>query len=430
MIVQNARGTRDLLPAMMHRRLAAMDLIRQSFVAFGFEPLETPAIERIDTLMGKYGEEGDQLIFRILERGEGGREGKADLALRYDLTVPLARVMAMNQSIPLPFKRYQIQPVWRADKPQRGRYREFYQCDGDIIGAPGRAADAECLALASDALSRLGFQDYVVHTNDRRLLSALVAAAGAAELESDVLVAVDKLDKIGVDGVTKELAQRGVPTASIDRLWRLLEAPEDLDRTAEAIGAAAEQPAAELREVFRLAAALGARNVRYDATLARGLSYYTGPVYEVKLTEGNVGTVTAGGRYDGLIGMFSGKPVPAVGVSVGLDRLFVVMEERGMFGDLRTRTRALVTTFTPDLAAASCTLAGELRRAGQPVETWLGDAGKLGKQFKYAADRGIPYAVVLGPDELAAGKVALKDLRTGQQEQLDRGALAARLAQG
>jgi histidyl-tRNA synthetase len=427
MSVQAARGTRDLLPAVLHRRLAVIQAIRETFAAYGFEPLETPAMERIDTLMGKYGDEGDKLIFRILERGEGGREGKADLALRYDLTVPLARVMAMNQSLPLPFKRYQIQPVWRADKPQRGRFREFYQCDCDIVGAPGRAADAECLALASDALTRLGFADYVIHTNHRALLRALVGACGLAERESEVLVAVDKLDKIGVAGVTAELEGRGIEAGAIDTLWRLLERPADLDVVAEAIGADAQAPAEELRETFRLATALGARNVVFDATLARGLSYYTGPVYEVKLTEGNVGSVAAGGRYDGLIGMFSGKQVPAVGVSLGLERLHVILEERGRLGDTRTRTRAMLTVFSAETQGPTFALAASLRAAGVEVETWLGSPGSLGKQFKYAADRGVPYALVLGPDELARGVAAVKDLRSGVQEHVPTADIATRI---
>ena len=220
-----AKGTRDFLPAQMRRRLAVIQAIREVYASYGFEPLDTPAMERVETLMGKYGEEGDRLIFKILERGEGGREGKADLALRYDLTVPLARVIAMNQGIPLPFKRYQVAPVWRADRPQKGRFREFYQCDGDIVGTTSLLADAECIAMAHDALVKLGFDDFVIHVNHRALLRAIVTAAGAADQETEVLVAVDKLDKIGVDGVTKELLERGIPADAVERLWAILRAP-------------------------------------------------------------------------------------------------------------------------------------------------------------------------------------------------------------
>ncbi len=426
-VAQNARGTRDLLPAQMHARLHVIGLVREVFARYGFEPLETPAFERLETLMGKYGDEGEKLIFRILERGEGGREGKADLALRYDLTVPLARVIAQHADIAMPFKRYQVQPVWRADRPQRGRFREFYQCDADIVGVDSRVADAECLAVASDGLSRLGFTNYTIKLNHRALLRAIVAAAGAADREGEVLVAIDKLDKIGVEGVSEELGRRGFDSAVVARLWEVLAAPADLAAVAAAVGEAAAGPAAELREVLAHAAALGARNVAFDATLARGLGYYTGAVFEAVIHDGGVGSVGGGGRYDGLVGMFSGRQVPAVGVSLGLERLLVVMEERGMLPGIGTRTRALVTRFGAELDAASLGLAAELRAAGLEVEAWLGAPGKLGKQFQYADSRGIPYAVVLGPDELAEGVVAVKTLATGEQRRVPRDQLAEAL---
>ncbi|MBM4390473.1 MAG: histidine--tRNA ligase [Deltaproteobacteria bacterium] len=415
--VQNARGTRDLLPAQMHGRLHVIGVIREVFASFGFEPLETPAFERIETLMGKYGEEGEKLIFRILERGEGGREGKADLALRYDLTVPLARVIAQNPAIPMPFKRYQVQPVWRADRPQKGRFREFYQCDADIVGIDSRLADAECLAVAHEALSRLGFADFQVRVNHRKLLSAICAAAGAADRESEVLVAIDKLDKIGRDGVSKELADRAFAPEVIERLWTILAQPADLDAVEAAVGEGARAPAAELRELFAHVANLvpGSPRIAFDATLARGLGYYTGPVFEAVILEGGVGSVSGGGRYDGLVGMFSGRQVPAVGVSLGLERLLVVMEERGMLPTGGTRTKVLVTRFSPDTDAAALRVASRLRAEGIETETWLGAPGGLGKQFKYAAGRGIPLAVVVGPEELEAGAVSLKDLRSGHQ---------------
>lgn len=435
-----AKGTRDFLPAEMRRRLAVIQTIREVYATFGFDPLETPAIERLETLMGKYGDEGNQLVFKILERGEGGREGKADLALRYDLTVPLARVMAMNQALPLPFKRYQIAPVWRADRPAKGRFREFYQCDGDIVGSSSLVCDAECIAMAHLALEKLGFADFVVHVNHRGLLSAIVAAAGVADRETDVLVAVDKLDKIGVDGVTKELLERGIPDEVVSRLWAILEKPEDLEAVwAEvargliavawdetAIDTAAKA-VADLRALFGHLRALGATRFVFDATLARGLGYYTGPVYEVKLLEGGVGTVAGGGRYDGLIGMFSGKQVPAVGISIGLERILVVMEERGMVAGATSPVRALVTVFSTETVTASLELAAELRGAGVATEVWLGKPGELGKQFKYANQRGVPYAVVLGPEEIGKGVVALKNLATGAQVVLDRAEFVARL---
>ena len=415
MSVQAARGTRDLLPEAMHRRLHVIARIREVFQRFGFEPLETPAIERIETLMGKYGDEGEKLIFRILERGEGGREGKADLALRYDLTVPLARVMAMNAGTPLPFKRYQVQPVWRADRPQKGRFREFYQCDADIVGSRSRVADAECIAIADVAIAALGFERFEVRVNHRALLRAIVAAAGAPEREGEVLVAIDKLDKIGREGVTNELLGRGLDAGVIDRLWAILAEPASLDAVAAAVGEAASAPAEELREVIANARALGASHVVFDATLARGLGYYTGPVFEAVLTDGGVGSVSGGGRYDGLIGMFSGRDVPAVGVSLGLERLLTVMEERGMLQGAGTRTRALVTIFSADLAQDALTTARGLRAAGIDTEAWLGEPGSLGKQFKYAAGKGIPFAIVRGPSEVEAGTANVKDLRSGEQ---------------
>lgn len=415
MSVQAARGTRDLLPEAMHRRLHVIARIREVFQRFGFEPLETPAIERIETLMGKYGDEGEKLIFRILERGEGGREGKADLALRYDLTVPLARVMAMNAGTPLPFKRYQVQPVWRADRPQKGRFREFYQCDADIVGSRSRVADAECIAIADVAIAALGIERFEVRVNHRALLRAIVAAAGAPEREGEVLVAIDKLDKIGREGVTNELLGRGLDAGVVERLWAILAEPASLDAVAAAVGEAATAPAEELREVIANARALGASHVVFDATLARGLGYYTGPVFEAVLTDGGVGSVSGGGRYDGLIGMFSGRDVPAVGVSLGLERLLTVMEERGMLEGAGTRTRALVTIFSADLAQDALATARELRAVGVDTEAWLGEPGSLGKQFKYAAGKGIPFAIVRGPSEVEAGTANVKDLRSGEQ---------------
>ena len=425
--VQNARGTRDLLPAQMHARLHVIGIFRDIFRRYGFEPLETPAFERIETLMGKYGDEGEKLIFRILERGEGGREGKADLALRYDLTVPLARVVAQHTTLPMPFKRYQIQPVWRADKPQHGRFREFYQCDVDVVGVSSRVADAECVALVSDALSALGFADYQIKVNHRKLLSAIVAAAGAADREGEVLVAIDKLDKIGVDGVSKELSERGFAPEVLTKLWEILAAPGDLAAVAAAVGDGADAPAAELRELFAHASALGAKNYVFDATLARGLGYYTGAVFETVITGGGVGSVSGGGRYDGLVGMFSKRDVPAVGVSLGLERLLVVMEERGMLPTGGTATQVLVTRFSAELDGASLAAAAALRAAGVAVETWAGAPGKLGNQFKLADGRGIPYAVVIGPDEAAAGLVNLKNLKTGEQVKLPVAEVAAKL---
>lgn len=419
------KGTRDLLPEQMHNRLHVIGLLREVFTRFGFEPLETPAFERIETLTGKYGEEGDKLIYRILERGEGGREGKADLALRYDLTVPLARVMAMHPELKLPFRRYQMQPVWRADRPQKGRFREFWQCDVDIVGTTSPLADAECLAVVGDALTTLGFRDYTIRVNDRRLLASLARLTGASDekREMSVLIALDKLDKIGRDGVDGELASRGFATDGIAALWGALDRGRDdgdphaaLDRIADGLDDAARDGVATLHRVIDAALGLGvdARRLRFDPTLARGLDYYTGPVFETEVTEPKIGSISGGGRYDRLVGMFAGRPLPAVGVSLGLERVITVMEELGMLPGQPTAARVLVAVWGPDTQAASLRAAHALRAAGVPVELYVDDA-KLGKQLKYASQKGHRFALVIGPDEAARGDVGVKDLASGEQ---------------
>jgi histidyl-tRNA synthetase len=410
MPVQLARGTRDILPTALRARRQVVSTLAEVFARAGFEPLETPAIERLDTLMGKYGDEGDKLMFRILERGEGAAAGRTDLGLRYDLTVPLARLVAMHPELALPFRRYQVQPVWRADRPQAGRFREFVQCDGDIVGAPGPIADAECLALVSQGIRALGFTAFTVKVNHRGILTAIAAAAGIPE--GPALVAIDKLDKVGRDGVSAELRAQGHDPSA---LWSIL----DGDGPA-AFGGIAPDAARSIDEVLRRAADLGASNLRFDATLARGLGYYTGAVYEVVIEDSGVGSVAGGGRYDGLIGMFCGREVPAVGVSFGLDRLLTVMEARGMLGGAGSGTRAFVTLFDEPGVTESLAFAAELRAAGIATETWLGPAGALGRQLKQAAGRGIPFALVMGPDERAAGNVAVKDLRSGEQRVVPR----------
>ena len=401
------KGTRDLLPAQMLPRLRVIATLREVFARYGFEPLETPAMERIETLLGKYGEEGDKLIFKVLKRGEGEERGEVDQALRYDLTVPLARVIAMNPQIPLPFKRYQCSPVWRADRPQRGRYREFWQCDVDVVGSDDRVSDAEVLACFSDCYTALGFTGVTIQLNHRAWLRAMADALGAGAQETSLLIALDKLDKVGPDGVSKELSARGFQTAQIDGLWRILE-------TGEVPGGEAAE--AELDQILSMTRALGVPEgrIKRDRTLARGLDYYTGAVFEAVVETPKIGSIGAGGRYDGLVGMFAGKRIPAVGVSVGLDRVITVMDELGLNRDAGTSTRVWVTVFHADTRTASLQAAGALRAAGVPCEIAL-DGGKVGKQLKSADARGVPYALVLGPDEIARGEVVLRDLRTGEQ---------------
>lgn len=422
MSVHLAKGTRDHLPEKMNQRLHVIGILREVFERYGFEPLETPAFERIETLMGKYGDEGEQLIFKILKRGEGGKRGEVDQALRYDLTVPLARVVAMNSALRMPFKRYQIQPVWRADRPQRGRYREFVQCDVDTVGCTSMLADAECVAVLHDGLQALGFTGFTIRVNHRALLRACVEHVGLGDMESSVLIAIDKLDKIGRDGVNAELSGRGVSDEAIATLWELfsVRGPGALDHLEAVLGEPAIGPINELREMLDAAAEMGVvlDRLLVDPTLARGLGYYTGPVFEAEVTEPKIGSISGGGRYDGLVGIFSNREVPAVGLSLGLDRLVVVMEELGLFPDLRSASKVLVTVYSEELRPHSIRAASSIREAGVPAQLVLDRVGKIGKQFKAADQAGIPWVVVIGPDDLAAGTVSLKHLPSGTQENL------------
>ena len=401
------KGTRDLLPAQMNRRLQVIDTIRGIFARYGFDPIETPAFERIETLTGKYGDEGEKLMFRILKRGEGGKRGEVDSALRYDLTVPLARMMAMNPGLPLPFKRSQIQPVWRADRPQKGRFREFYQCDVDTIGTTSPVADAECIAVVYDTLMTLGLTDFTIRVNHRQLLQALAQSIGTQD-ETGLLVALDKLDKIGRDGVSRELGERGFDATQVETLWAHIDgAPIE----------GAQEAEAELQTILGLAQDMGVdtAKVKIDRTLARGLDYYTGPVFETVLNGEYTGSISGGGRYDGLIGMFSGKAsVPAVGVSLGIERIFMLMDELGLCPDSQTSTDVWVTVFSEETRSASLKAATALRQAGICTQVSV-RVGKLSKQFKDAHNRGVSWAMIIGPDDMAAGQVALKNMQTGEQ---------------
>jgi histidyl-tRNA synthetase len=439
-------GTRDFLPEDMARRKHVVAVIEEIYQRYGFLPLETPAIENLSTLLGKYGEEGDQLIFRLLHRGDklarllagAGpiRESQlADLGLRYDLTVPLSRVMAQHAgALPRIFRRYQIQPVWRADRPGKGRFREFYQCDADIVGSTSMAVEAELLAAVCEVFDRLGFEAISVRVNHRQLLTDLVSAAGIPPaLEADALVALDKLDKIGADGVAEELAERGIAETGVEALRPILDGeiaaggPEVLESLAGRLGDTERGARAlqELRQMLQLAERTpAAGRLVVDPVLARGLSYYTGPIFEV--TEADLaGSLAGGGRYDELIGMFLGRPVPACGVALGLERILVVMAQRNMFAHTATGPQVLVTCFSEDLLGESLALAGELRSAGVAVESYP-EATKLGKQLKYASQRSFRLAAILAPAELEKGVVQVKDLEAGEQHELPRAEAGAR----
>jgi histidyl-tRNA synthetase len=424
-----ARGMRDFLPADVRRRRYVIGVIEDVYRRYGFEPLETPALENIETLTGKYGEEGAKLIFKVLRRGEHESSGETDLALRYDLTVPLARVVAEHRGrLPKFFKRYQIQPVWRADRPARGRFREFYQCDVDAIGSRSPVVEAEMCSAACDVLQRLGFDDFVVRVNHRALLTGLLDAAGVAgELHGTALVALDKLDKIGADGVRQELATRGIDPAAAEQLLRQFSSEATPAVLEAALGDRPEARAAlrELQTIMSLCEWTGAAGrLRVDPSLARGLSYYTGTIMEVTVPD-LAGSLGGGGRYDGLIGMFSGEDIPACGFSLGLERILVVMGERNMFpADVDgAAADILVTLFDADGMPDALRLASELRAAGHRVDVYP-EPDKLGKQFKYAAATGVAKVAIVGSDERAAGVVTIKDMRTGEQTQIPRAQVA------
>jgi len=432
-----ARGMRDFLPDDVRRRAHVIGVIARVYERYGFEPLETPAVENLETLLGKYGDEGNQLIFKILKRGEHEASGQADLALRYDLTVPLARVIAHHQAkLPRLFKRYQIQPVWRADRPARGRFREFYQCDVDALGSTSPAIEAELCAAVSDALVELGFTDFVIRLNHRQLLASILLACGVpAALQGTALVTVDKLDKVGAEGVKAELLQRGVPGGAA--LLRAFQAANDaptgeLDRLAEFLG---DEPGgmsaiANLREIVALAAGTKADGrIRIDPSLARGLSYYTGAIMEIAVAD-LAGSLGGGGRYDNLVGMFLGQDVPACGFSLGLERILVVMGERNMFPPALARSAAdvMVSVFDQKDLGSAMAVAGRLRADGLRVLVYP-DADKIGKQIKYADSRGIPFVALLGSNEVAAGTVTVKDLKAQTQQTYDQRAAAAQIRQ-
>ena len=418
-----ARGMRDFLPEDVRRRDYVIGVITSVYERYGFEPLETPALENIETLTGKYGEEGNKLIFKVLRRGEHESSGETDLALRYDLTVPLARVVAEHRGkLPKFFKRYQIQPVWRADRPARGRFREFYQCDVDAIGSTSPVVEAEMLAAVSQVLQRLGFTDFTIQLNHRALLTALLNAAGIdATRHATALVAIDKLDKIGRDGVRDDMVARGSSAESATVCLDAFESPDAFDRLVaqEEGGAAARQNIAQILELADAGPARG--HVTLTPRLARGLSYYTGAIMEVAVPD-LAGSLGGGGRYDGLIGMFCGEEIPACGFSLGLERILVVMTERAMFpeGVASAAADVMMTQFEGEPIDDTLALARELRDAGLRVDVYP-DADKLGKQFKYAAARGVKFVIVAGADERARGEVTLKNLVTGQQTAVPRG---------
>ena len=439
---QPARGMRDFLPEEVRKREYVIGVVKDVYERYGFEPLETPAVENIETLTGKYGEEGNQLIFKILKRGVHAGTGEADLALRYDLTVPLARVVAeYRDKLPKFFKRYQIQPVWRADRPARGRFREFFQCDVDVLGSRSMVVEAEICAASSDVLRSLGFNDFCVRLNHRKALTGILAVAGVPlDQHETALIALDKLDKIGIDGVNNEFASRGVEKHAGDRLLSFFSALQQLERAAEiAAGDDAVQAlnkavlgrivefvgdnelgakgVDELQSIIDFAGATGISDrIKIDPTLARGLSYYTGAIMEINVKD-LAGSLGGGGRYDNLVGMFLGQDIPACGFSLGLERIFVVMDERNMFPPevASSPAEVMVAIWNENSVSDSIALARELRNAGLRVDLYP-EADKLGKQFKYASSLNVGFVAVIGEEEAAKGQVAIKDMQSGEQQ--------------
>lgn len=399
---QTLKGFRDFLPKEAKRRQYVIETLRKVFAFYGFEPLETPALEYEEVLLGKYGEEGDKLTYRFTDRG--GRK----VALRYDQTVPLARVVAQYDSaLAIPFKRYQIQPVWRAENPQKGRYREFLQCDADIIGTSSSLADAEVIAAALAGVKALGFTNFKALINDRSLFK---------NLPKEAIVTVDKLKKIGRESVLAELMKKGLGK-TIQDVSLILRSIEEMSQTEN------------ISQIYSSLKGLGVGSTSYQfsPTLARGLDYYTGLIFEVEIDGYNAGSVCGGGRYDKLIGMFANKDVPAVGFAFGFDRLMEAMDELNLFPTNVTEssTKVLVTIFSPELKQKSIAIASRLRGVpdGTPLrsnsistELFLDENTPLEKQLKYANQKGIPYTIIVGPEEAAKNMVALRNMTTREQK--------------
>jgi len=433
---QPPKGTRDYFPNEIRARDRAVATVKRVFESFGYAPLETPALERLDVLTGKYGDEADRLIFRILKRGAAGKRGEADLGLRYDLTVPLARVMAANQDLPRPFKRYQVQPVWRAERPQRGRFREFIQCDVDCVGTASVLADAEMVAVMHETLAALGLVEYRISINHRKILSAFM---DSLNLPPGVQLAdireIDKLDKIGIDGVREGLIKGGTAAPAVERIISYIDAGATkyfaayIENAKSYVGAS-PAGADGINEMEKLAEYLSYFGVpdgvlSFDLHMARGLDYYTGPIFEAYVSEGGVGSVAGGGRYDHLIAQLGGPDLPATGTSFGLERIIALLAEREAPAEDGASVDVLVAVYDESVLEDALKAAAEIRAAGAKCEVYLEPSAKLAKQFGYADAKGIPYVVVVGPDEVAKGVVQIKDLAQREQKEVPRTGLTS-----
>ena len=439
------KGTRDFSPSEVAKRQYIMQIIRSNFEKFGFQPIETPSFENSDTLMGKYGEEGDRLIFKILNSGDYLAKANAthlenkdstkltssisEKALRYDLTVPFARYVVQHQNeIEFPFKRYQIQPVWRADRPQKGRFREFFQCDADVVGSKSLWQEVELVQLYDTVFTALGLEGVTVKINNRKILSGIAEVIGASDKLIDFTVALDKLDKIGEDGVKKEMIEKGIDEAAIAKVQPLFNftgtISEKIEKLSQLLAISSEgmKGVEELRFICDHVMALGLSTaiLDLDVTLARGLNYYTGAIFEVAPPKAvAMGSIGGGGRYDDLTGIFGLKNMSGVGISFGLDRIYLVVEELNLFPETVTAsTKALFINYGDKEAFYAMKAVKGLRAAGIKVELYP-DAVKMAKQFQHADKRNIPYAVIAGENEIEANLYSLKNLVTGKQVSLD-----------
>lgn len=436
------KGTRDFGPQVMIKRNFIFETIKRVFKKYGYQEIQTPTMENLDTLTGKYGDEGDQLIFKILNSGDymlkaeslkqKGEELSSkkllpiisEKALRYDLTVPFARYVVMHQNeITSPFKRFQIQPVWRADRPQRGRYREFYQCDADVVGSDSLLNEAEFICIYDEALSELGLKDFTIKINNRKILSGIAELIGKPEQIVDLTVAIDKLDKIGLDGVEKELLEKGFTEADIEILKPVIllsgSNEEKLASLSEILAKSAtgQNGIAEIKKILSYLSSFSLINakVELDLTLARGLNYYTGCIFEVKTNEATMGSIGGGGRYDNLTGMFGKEGLTGVGISFGADRIYDVLEELDLFpSTANDSTKVLICVFGESEETFSLPILNRLRQAEINAELFPFGA-KMKKQMQYANDKNIPYVVVIGGDEMQSGLLSLKNMTTGEQ---------------
>lgn len=452
------KGTRDFSPSEMVKRNYIFDTIKSVFKKYGYQEIQTPTMENLSTLTGKYGDEGDKLIFKVLNSGDflsktpteklQTRNSQlitsdiSEKALRYDLTVPFARYVVMHQNeISFPFKRFQIQPVWRADRPQRGRYREFFQCDADVVGSDSLLNEAEFVLIYHEALSKLGLKDFTIKINNRKILSGIAEIIGKPELIVDMTVAIDKLDKIGFEDVTKELIERGFTSDDIEKLKPiilLVGSNEEKLNNLRSVLSASETGLKGIKEIETIFTYLEhlkphnshliTHNLELDITLARGLNYYTGAIFEVKTNEVAMGSIGGGGRYDDLTGMFGLKDLTGVGISFGADRIYDVLDELNLFPESSSEsTRVLISNFDQEAEKYALPLLHQLRNSGIAAELYPSSA-KLKKQMAYADNKNIPYVILIGGDEMETGLLTLKNMKSGEQSKVSAGQIVSLLS--